>query len=58
MCPASSAPIESFFSIAGWFDDERRARMSPSHLEMLAVMKANWGTTKRLVWQAVAARYQ
>jgi hypothetical protein len=52
--PASSAPIESFFSTAGWFD---RARMSPEHLEMLALLKANWDLAKPILADVIHECY-
>jgi hypothetical protein len=57
MTPASSAPIESFFSTVGWFDGIRRSRMLPAHLEMVAVLKANWDIGIEEVRKEVMRRY-
>jgi len=38
---ATSAPVESLFSIAGIVDDDLRARLSARALELLTLIKAN-----------------
>jgi hypothetical protein len=54
MTPASSAPIESFFSTGGWFDGARRA---PEQLEMLALLKANWDLAKPILADVIHECY-
>jgi hypothetical protein len=57
MTPASSADIESFFSTVGWFDDIRRSSILPSHLEMVAILKANWDIAIEEIDAAVEKRF-
>jgi hypothetical protein len=57
MTPASTAPVESFFSTVGWFDSLRRSRMLPAHLEMVALLKTNWDIGAEEVRKEVLRRF-
>lgn len=41
--PATSAPVERLFSVAGYVMSDRRCRMSPQTFEMLVGLRRIWG---------------